>query len=178
MKADPVFAPTQQWVVLLDLVRMHGWARGAEIGVLRGKTLFKLLDNAPGLTLFGVDQWRHLPESTEDGAEHYSKFDMRALAQDVKARALAYGERCRILHGDSVEMAAGIPDGSLDFVFIDAAHTTRAVLADIAAWKPKVRPGGMVTGHDWQWPSVAAALDQALPGWAKLPEQVWTWRVP
>jgi|ETNvirenome_6_85_1030632.scaffolds.fasta_scaffold109705_2 predicted O-methyltransferase YrrM len=62
---------------------------------------------------------------------------------------------------------------SFDFVFIDADHTTEGVLADIAAWRDKVRPGGMLCGHDTHFPSVAAAIDQALPGWSEAPDHVW-----
>lgn len=44
-------------------------------------------------------------------------------------------------------------DGSLDFVFIDADHSYAAVAADIDAWLPKVRKGGIIAGHDYcEWP--------------------------
>jgi predicted O-methyltransferase YrrM len=60
-----------------------------------------------------------------------------------------YGSRAVILNGWSVEVAKTIPDGSLDFVFIDANHAYEYVVADIAAWAPKVRKGGIVYGHDF-----------------------------
>jgi len=37
----------------------------------------------------------------------------------------------------------------LDFVYIDAAHDYRSVRADIMAWLPLVRSGGILAGHDW-----------------------------
>jgi predicted O-methyltransferase YrrM len=49
----------------------------------------------------------------------------------------------------SLEAAALIPDGSLDLVFIDAAHDYPSVRADIDAWRPKVRAGGVLSGHDY-----------------------------
>ena len=41
------------------------------------------------------------------------------------------------------------PDGFFDFVFIDANHSYEAVREDVAAWAPKVRSGGIVSGHDY-----------------------------
>jgi predicted alpha/beta hydrolase family esterase len=52
----------------------------------------------------------------------------------------------------------------LDFVFIDADHKYESVKADIAAWLPKVRPGGHIAGHDYHsdWPGVQKAVDEVL----------------
>ena len=54
----------------------------------------------------------------------------------------------RLVREPSPAAAARVPDGSLDLVYIDAGHDLKACAADIAAWTPKVRPGGWVTGHD------------------------------
>lgn len=62
----------------------------------------------------------------------------------------------------SVEAAGLYEDGSLDFVFIDAAHDYDNVKADIAAWFPKVREGGLLGGHDWGHPPVATAVQDSL----------------
>jgi len=49
----------------------------------------------------------------------------------------------------SVDAAKEIPDGSLDFLYLDANHTLQYVIADLAAWVPKVRKGGIIAGHDF-----------------------------
>jgi hypothetical protein len=58
----------------------------------------------------------------------------------------------------SVEAAATYPDGSLDVVFLDADHGTDAVIADCQAWWPKLRPGGILAGHDRSWDTVKTAV--------------------
>ena len=174
MKPDPKFPGTKHWEVLAGLVKEHGWNRGAEIGLLKGKTTRYLLGNCPGLFLYGIDQWKQLPESNEDGAEHYQRFDMTVCESTVRGIAREFPGRLEILKGDSVEMAAHVPDGSLDFAFIDAAHTTEQTTRNIQAWLPKLRPGGWLTGHDWNWPSVAKALDKELVQWTKHQEWVWS----
>jgi cephalosporin hydroxylase len=50
---------------------------------------------------------------------------------------------------DSVKAAELYADKSLDFVFVDADHTHDGVVADIRAWLPKVKKGGVLAGHDY-----------------------------
>ena len=48
-----------------------------------------------------------------------------------------------------MEAAREVPDESLDFVYIDADHRFDYVMEDIITWSRKVRPGGIVSGHDY-----------------------------
>lgn len=48
----------------------------------------------------------------------------------------------------SVEAAKDFQDGSLDAVYIDAEHDIDNVRADIRAWRPKIKKGGCLCGHD------------------------------
>lgn len=157
--------------ILAGLVAEHGWRTGAEIGVFKGGTLFLLLDRFPELEMLGVDQWLNFDR------EHYTRFDMPAIGRKVRRRARDYPQRCRILHMDRLTAAQYVPDGSLDFVFVDALHEYEPVRADLAAWIPKVRPGGYMTGHDTHWESVRRALDEALPGWIGHEASVWSRRI-
>jgi hypothetical protein len=91
----------------------------------------------------------------------------------------------------SVEAAGSYADGSLDAVFLDADHATASVLSDLEAWWPKVKPGGLVAGHDRDWASVGRAVKawEAFAGvrvkpasrssWAfRKPVPVTDWTVP
>jgi hypothetical protein len=49
----------------------------------------------------------------------------------------------------SLDAATRYPDASLDYVYIDADHYYEAVCRDIDAWIPKVKPGGIIAGHDF-----------------------------
>ncbi len=53
-------------------------------------------------------------------------------------------------------------DKSIDFVFIDGDHSYDAVIKDIKAWLPKIKTGGILSGHDYEIPSVKKACHDVL----------------
>jgi len=62
-----------------------------------------------------------------------------------------------------VDAARSFNDESLDFVFIDAAHDYESVRADVRAWYPKVKTGGVIAGDDAQWPGVLIGVLETIP---------------
>jgi hypothetical protein len=61
----------------------------------------------------------------------------------------------------SAAAAVNFADQSVDFVFIDADHVYDRVKEDILAWLPKVKPGGIIAGHDYNPPhEVKQAVDE------------------
>lgn len=51
----------------------------------------------------------------------------------------------------SVDAAKNYKDDSLDFVFVDGDHEYDGCKADIVAWLPKIKSGGILAGHDYGW---------------------------
>ncbi len=164
-------------LVLEDWIKINGWERGAEVGVYKGETFFHLLKRFPKLTLYGVDIWESQPEKDKfyaDGGRSY-KFDELPRHYDriVKRAEKEFADRAILLRGQSAVMASEVPNGSLDFVFIDADHLESGARADIIAWKPKVRYGGVISGHDIHMPGVAKAVLDLCPGFEKFKQNVW-----
>jgi hypothetical protein len=169
----------RRWQVIEGWVKEFGWTKGAELGVFRGDTFFYLLDHCPQLTMIGVDSWRPVPEKQlrfADGGRSYEKFDLAGYERKVRERAAKFGNRATIHKMTTLEAAALVPDASLDFVFIDADHLYEGVRADIAAWRPKVKPGGYLSGHDYHpgaFEGVVRAVDELCAGFTRYDDSVW-----
>ena len=54
-----------------------------------------------------------------------------------------------LMRMESVKAASMIQDRFFDIAYIDADHTYEDFNADLDAWIPKVRPGGIICGHDY-----------------------------
>jgi hypothetical protein len=164
----------------------EGPVKGAEIGVFAGDLSMRLLQRAD-LHLVMVDPW------SGDGVDMIDKQDFHAdltqkqqdaYYQMAKNRTVFAGERVKIIRMPSLEAVKEIPDGYLDFVFIDADHAYESVKADIRAWVPKLRPGGLLCGHDYAndgFPhfGVTQAVDEfAGPAVEEGSNFTWFVRVP
>lgn len=162
----------RRWETLEVMAKKHHWQRGAEIGLWYGATFFYLLDHVPGLHMIGVDCWK---ENTLQLPSHQDQEENRTIVLS-RSSAPHYFDRCRILDMPSMTAIRYVPDASLDFVFIDADHSYEEVCNDIREWSFKVRPGGYITGHDYDWPSVKRAVDELLPG-AVVEESDFVWSI-
>jgi hypothetical protein len=168
----------RRWDVLEGWVKANGWTRGAELGVFRGATFLHLLRRCSGLTLIGVDTWTPQPDKqllADEGGRSYEAHDLAGYERDVRAVAAGFGSRAVIHKGLTIDVADRVADASLDFVFIDADHLEEGVRADIYAWRPKIRSGGVLCGHDYHpdFPGVIRAVDDLCPGFTLHDDTVW-----
>jgi hypothetical protein len=132
------------------LLNRRGLAgQGAEIGVKTGKFSDYLLSNWKGAQLISIDPWlEDAPDAYVDHANvEQSKHE--EFYEQTKTRLRPYGPRSQIWRLTSVDAAAKVSDHSLDFAYIDARHDYDSVREDLHAWFSKVRPGGILCGHDY-----------------------------
>lgn len=156
---------------LAEMAQKSGWKWGAELGLSYGRTFLHLLKHVPNLTLIGVDLWA--PQPGNPGPEDYVGWPHEQNERRVREGAKEFGGRAVIYKMRTDEAAALVPDGSLDFIFIDADHSAEAVRRDIELWSPKVRKDGWICGHDINWPSVREVVEQLLPGYITGPDNMW-----
>lgn len=120
-----------------------------EIGVKTGKYSHFLLTEWRGQRLISIDPWlEDAPEAYVDTA-NVPQSEQERLYEQTRERLAQHGGRSEIWRTTSTEGAERVPDASLDFVYIDARHDYASVLEDLGAWFPKVRPGGILGGHDY-----------------------------
>ena len=151
---------------LIQMVTENDFRIGAEIGCANGATTGRLLRECSKLKLYAVDKWEVVDAGAEGGAMEggpgCESWDPVLGLQKFNRQIGPYADRLTVLRGDSSEMASEVPDESLDFVFIDADHRYPAVIKDLAAWVPKLKPGGMLSGHDIHLQGVKRAVDEKL----------------
>lgn len=105
---------------------------GVEIGVHHAETTLYLLENGDNLRhLYAIDPYIGREPRYQETKEQLSQYPNVTLIRDT-----------------SDEAAKSIPD-DLDFIFIDGNHSYEAVLSDLENYVPKMKSGGLLSGHDW-----------------------------
>jgi hypothetical protein len=125
------------------LFRRLNFEQGAEIGVEVGRYSKVLCEGHPGMRLHCVDAW----QAYRGYREHVSQEKVDGFFEATKQRLGPYN--VNYIRKFSVDAAKDFKKNSLDFVYIDANHALQYVIADIAAWEPIVKPGGILCGHDY-----------------------------
>jgi hypothetical protein len=151
---------------MMELVGLAGKSC-VEVGVSRGEFARHLAKRSPSRLLL-VDPWCHQdPKQYADPAnfpdDEFNRI-YKGLVEEFKNQPFVQFDRAY-----SLDAAARVPDGSLDFVYIDANHAYEFVKQDIEAWYPKVKKGGWLCGHDYDphpegqgWPGVKKAVHEFL----------------
>jgi hypothetical protein len=142
----PVLPVREELPHLLNRRGLLGCA--VEVGVKEGEFSELLLRSWRGRHLISVDPWRAAPDDYRDVA-NVPQAEHDAYHRQTQARLAQFGERSTVWRMTGAEAAARVPHHSLDFAYLDARHDRESVLADLADWFDKVRPGGIVAGHDY-----------------------------
>ena len=116
---------------------------GVEVGVDRGEFSEQILNAWKGRLLISIDAWSPELDPHHDAAGHEDHYI------SARGRLARFGGRSEIRRLASTSAAAAVPPRSLDFVYIDASHDYDSVVADLDAWADRVRPGGLLCGHDY-----------------------------
>jgi len=137
-------------------------ARLVEIGAWLGKSTAYLAqaikDSGKSIELHVVDSWDNCTVSKHNGPSNggaYANSSTKALFyENMKACAV---EATRVIERDSTAAADCFLDESIDFLFLDGDHSPEKVYADLKAWWPKIKPGGLLAGHDFDEPGPNAS---------------------
>ncbi|TWT63169.1 class I SAM-dependent methyltransferase [Rubinisphaera italica] len=128
-------------------------ARWCEVGTLFGKSLIVVGHSLPRpATLVSVDL-------------NWGRQEAAGISAHTAFRELSNGHGLQLhaIRSASVQAAETFPNEWFDVVYIDAAHDYESVRADIDAWLPKIRTGGMICGHDFNdalFPGLIKAVDE------------------
>ena len=162
-------------------------SRFIEVGNFLGRSLCSLGEVAKlsgkSFILIGVDTCRG------SGAEGPRRKDYQGAAVAEGGGTLAgmlhkniiecgHGDLISLIVADSVTAASFFADRSIDWVHLDGRHDYEHVKADIAAWLPKVKVDGWLSGDDYdevKWPEVVLAVREMLPEAQLWSINQWRW---
>jgi predicted O-methyltransferase YrrM len=133
-----------------------------ELGVWKGHSisyLAKLLKDKKDIKVYAVDIFEKWDKNES------VKEDVKYINQIYNTNLKNAGVREIISDIKSISWDAAnlFKDNSIDFVFIDADHSYESVTKDINSWLPKIKKGGIISGHDYfTSPGVKSAVDELL----------------
>jgi Methyltransferase domain len=165
-------------------------SRFVEVGNFLGRSLCSLGEVAElsgkRFTLIGVDTCRGSGAEGPRGKDYHCW----AVAEGGGTFAgmlhkniieCGYGDVISLIVSDSVVASTFFADRSIDWVHLDGRHDREHVEADIAAWSPKIKIDGWLSGDDYdeiKWPEVVRAVSELLPEARPWSTNQWRWVVP
>ena len=119
-----------------------------ELGVWKGHSvsyLAKCLKKRNDTKVYAVDIFEKWDknENVKDEVKHINEI------YNTNLKNMGVRDSITDIKSISWDAASKFEDNSIDFVFIDADHTYESVVKDINSWLPKIKKGGMISGHDY-----------------------------
>jgi glycosyltransferase involved in cell wall biosynthesis len=125
-----------------------------EVGTLVGRSTCYLAsairDSGKEITLYAIDTCRGSP--TDSTGQQIAPALGGTYAGILHRNILGCGLQDIIVPilTESIRASCLFPDAGVDFCFIDGDHSYESVTADLTAWWPKIKPGGIIAGHDYR----------------------------
>ena len=168
--AVPGYMSEGELTYLATLVSEFKWYdRICEVGSYKGRSSVAIAANTAA-DVYCVDTWGEFDHSEELTDESRWSFDQ--WQKNTRGLKNIYP-----VNHCSLFAARDYARNAIRFsmVFIDADHNLESVKADIAAWGPLVKKGGILCGHDYTpaWPGVIEAVDAMVPKF-RVVESIWT----
>ena len=160
-----------------DIVKQFpSGSKFVEVGSWMGRSTsymaVEIANSKKDIEFYCVDTW-------EGGPDHQGREELSELYNIFLNNMKPVEEYYIPLRNTSLNASKKFEDNSLDFVFIDASHEYEDVKNDILAWLPKVKPGGILAGHDYypegcyDWfPGVKRAVNECLNNFEVLESEL------
>ena len=134
------------------ILEKEGLKRGAELGVQSGKFARITLESWSSCTYYLlVDIWAQ-QENYIDGA-NVAQDKQDLLVEKTSENVKKFGSKVHWCRNYTSVCVLKVADASLDYVYVDARHDYKGALEDIKSWWDKIRPGGLMCGHDFVYNS-------------------------
>lgn len=158
-------------------------AHFVEIGSWKGQSAafmaVEIINSGKRIKLDCVDTWQGSEEHQAGGFAEDADVVAGCLYERFIENMRPVEGHYQAIRTTSLEASQLYPDGSLDFVYLDAAHDYDNIYADIQAWLPKVKVGGIFGADDYPCPAMLEVIKVLLPklGYDSLTRIGKTWYI-
>lgn len=140
-------------------LRPDGELTGVEVGVYKGDNAVDMLESCPRIKLILVDSYKANDSwFTDETGMPFSEGRTDEFVNKVKERLSKYNDRSHLMVMNSAYAAGKFPENFFDYVYIDGGHDFKNVMMDMLSWLTRVKPGGMLAGHDYNYHEVGDAV--------------------
>ena len=136
---------------LIEIIEEKKYNTFLEVGVWQGDNVISIAKAFPNIKCYGVDPYApnayanyyKSEKSAHLSAAYFEDLYLKVLKKTTKFNNV------EIIRTTSEQAVANFEDESIDIVFIDARHDYHSCKNDILMWLPKVKRGGVLSGHDY-----------------------------
>jgi hypothetical protein len=167
-----------------------------EIGSYLGRSTRALGDNTPGI-VYAVDPWTwrgavklgaegpdgHMTQTAKDDVWNAFRTNLADLIDSGKV--LPCRMTSKHFYQSECCVKPGHPFVRADLIFIDGNHQYADVSWEIEHYRTLLTPGGIICGHDYDWPSIGCgqpgvtkAVNEAFRGAISHCDSIWCWQQP
>jgi predicted O-methyltransferase YrrM len=136
-----------------DFISSKNFKILVELGVWKGHSISYLASKNKNSEIYAVDLWERIVD--------YPGFNLNSekMLEHIKQIDKIYNEYLELTETRNIindiqsytwDAANLFNNNEVDFVFIDAGPCDK----NIKAWYPKIRKGGIIAGHDYNFPTV------------------------
>ena len=172
-------AQWRRWHVLeheLNSIRSRGVRTPSilELGVRDGKVPMHLCRRVEGVKYVGIDAWTDYESELARGNHDmaYARERMQTNRDEAMGCQRMWPAQVTMIEGLTQSVVGNI-NSLFDIVWIDADHSYDSVSRDIDLYHNKVKPGGIVCGHDYDWPEVHKAVHERYDSVESCADDVW-----
>jgi hypothetical protein len=170
------------WMSIPELTWLSDQAakhrRIVELGSYLGRSTVVMARSTPG-EVWAIDDFKGVRDTQFFNtdvpilSDTFSQFVANVQSLPVKSIRADHADYTAI----PLEWLRGQAAEKPDMVFIDGSHEYPDVKRDILAWQSRLAPGGLLCGHDADWPGVRQAIDELLPGWQTAAGVIWSYQL-